>query len=171
MPFIPKIRATINPIDKTFIVHDVTGYYDKLTNRTGYGLPNISRVNIVSAEVYMQYNKNHVASYDVTAHVKAGTGAEIYLPTVADYKITEDGVYKFHPSKLKLCHQQCYHLFILCCSLSYSIKTPCLIIVDNTNIKKWEFMPYVQVAERLGFEVEYHKPEGEWDAELFAQRN
>lgn len=89
----------------------------------------------------------------------------------ADTFMEEDGVYKFHPSKLKLCHQRCYHLFIASCALAYSIKTPCLIILDNTNIKKWEFMPYVQVAQKLGFDVEYCRPEGEWNAELFAQRN
>ena len=89
----------------------------------------------------------------------------------ADIFFYEGGVYKFDPSKLKTCHQQCYHGYICACALSYSIKSECLIIVDNTNIRRWEFQPYVQVAEKLGYEVEYAVTPRPWNAELFAQRN
>ena len=89
----------------------------------------------------------------------------------ADTFMEEDGVYKFAPEKLAMCHQRCYHAYICMCALAYSIKDKCLIIVDNTNIKRWEFAPYEQIAKKLDYELEYVIPPKPWDAKLFAGRN
>lgn len=89
----------------------------------------------------------------------------------ADNFMMVDGVYAFHPSKLSSCHQKCFHAFVDACSKAFTLGEPSLIIVDNTNIKHWEFAPYETVAKKLGFEVEFAQPDGPWDAKLFAERN
>ncbi|KAJ3065819.1 NEDD4-binding protein 2 [Podochytrium sp. JEL0797] len=49
-----------------------------------------------------------------------------------------------------------------------------LIIIDNTNLQRWEAKPYVECAVRCGYRVEVREPTTEWwinkDAnELFAR--
>jgi len=47
------------------------------------------------------------------------------------------------------------------------------IIADNTNVKKWEMKPYVELALKYGYEVELKEPQTPWkfDAEELAKRN
>lgn len=70
----------------------------------------------------------------------------------ADYffKRELDGEYKFDATKLPDAHKWCMSQF-----LRYTNDELCeIVIVDNTNSQRWEYMPYVSVAESLGYEVE-----------------
>ena len=60
--------------------------------------------------------------------------------------------YKFDISQLSKAHAECMSKFIhLLSVLRYG-----LVIVDNTNIARWERMNYVAIARALGYEVEIH---------------
>ena len=45
------------------------------------------------------------------------------------------------------------------------------IIVDNTNIYKWEYENYVLLAEQLGYEVEIIVTDMSESAEVYHERN
>lgn len=65
-----------------------------------------------------------------------------------DYFINEQGEYHFDKSKLSQYHNLNLARFIN--ALAQGIE---LVIVDNTNIKKWEFIAYAQAAVALGYQV------------------
>lgn len=98
-----------------------------------------------------------------------------------NYHIDVDGNYNWKPENIKAAHLDCYSKFLMACGISYQLnqddgirgrkEEPCLIMVDNTNIKQWEFEKYVAIAKQLGFEIRYEIPEGDWIAEELAERN
>lgn len=62
--------------------------------------------------------------------------------------IQPDGSYAFDQSKLNEAHIVCFRNFL------DAIETKALtIIVDNTNIHRWEFQPYLIAAQARGYEV------------------
>ena len=63
--------------------------------------------------------------------------------------IGEDGDYKFDPSQIVEAHAKCRKDFRK--YLYWKVGT---IIVDNTNLQKWEFAYYVYTAEAEGYVVE-----------------
>lgn len=68
----------------------------------------------------------------------------------ADYFfIQPNGTYIFDVKQLHNAHSACFRDFLD----AIDQHTP-TIIVDNTNIHRWEFQPYLIVAEARGYEVE-----------------
>jgi len=65
-----------------------------------------------------------------------------------DYFVNEQGEYHFDKFKLSQYHNLNLARFIN--ALAQGIE---LVIVDNTNIKKWEFIAYSQAAIALGYQV------------------
>jgi predicted kinase len=82
----------------------------------------------------------------------------------------KDGVYVHDVSKLREAHSftqsRCREL----CNLKVSP-----IIIDNTNIKKWEMAPYLEMAKKFSYHVEYAEPQTEWwmekNVDEMAKRN
>ena len=64
-------------------------------------------------------------------------------------------------------HQFCWGAFIHAL-VAMGEKT---IIVDNTNIYKWEYENYVLLAEQLGYEVEIIVTDMSESAEVYHERN
>lgn len=64
-------------------------------------------------------------------------------------------------------HQFCWGAFIRAL-VAMGEKT---IIVDNTNIYKWEYENYVLLAEQLGYEVEIIVTDMSESAEVYHERN
>jgi predicted kinase len=59
------------------------------------------------------------------------------------------GQYLFDPILLPQAHQECFSKFL------EAIADQCeIIVVDNTNIHKWEFISYFQVASMFDYSVE-----------------
>jgi len=65
-----------------------------------------------------------------------------------DYFLNEQGEYHFDKFKLPQYHNLNLARFIQ--ALAQDIP---LVILDNTNIKKWEFVAYTQAAVALGYQV------------------
>lgn len=103
--------------------------------------------------------------------VAANTGLVDIHVVSADTYMYVDGVYKFDPSKLGQNHRFCFAEFCHTIGKFTFTENDSIVIVDNTNIKKWEYNAYVKVAVRLGWQVEYVVTPRPWDAELFAKRN
>lgn len=62
--------------------------------------------------------------------------------------IEQDGGYSFNISRLAEAHSECMRKFLWECEN----ETP-IIVVDNTNTKKWEYSDYVQKAKYFGYSV------------------
>jgi len=85
-----------------------------------------------------------------------------------DYFVRPDGVYDFSFKTLKNAHAWCREGV----KASMSVGTH-LVIVDNTNTRKWEYQVYLDMAEKYGYEVE-EVIVGEFSEEalkLYAERN
>ncbi|WP_260258540.1 ATP-binding protein [Vibrio intestinalis] len=63
--------------------------------------------------------------------------------------VTEQGTYQFDPLKLKQAHQWCYEQAQLALQQGEDV------VVSNTFVRRWEIMPYFQLAKQLNatFEV------------------
>lgn len=79
------------------------------------------------------------------------------------------GEYRFNPQKIAQYHQANLTAFIQALARSEPI-----VICDNTNIAKWEFMAYEAAAKALGYKVNVllvGQPNDEPHQQLCAQRN
>jgi NEDD4-binding protein 2 len=78
------------------------------------------------------------------------------------------GRYEFEPKKIGLAHAFCRGQVEAAIQLGTD-----LIIVDNTNTQKWEFKPYVDLAETHGYECtqEVVGTLEEKDLKVYANRN
>lgn len=72
-------------------------------------------------------------------------------------KQTEKYIYEFDPRKLGQAHAACMLKFITDLNDEYE-----LVIVDNTNIRVWEFQHYVAAARALGYGVSIRLPPGHY---------
>jgi predicted kinase len=76
--------------------------------------------------------------------------------------------YEFDPSKLPLAHNRCMGVFLE----GLKQKAP-VIVVDNTNIQRWEWENYRLIADLMGYEVEIIEfmPTTISDIKVIAARN
>lgn len=67
------------------------------------------------------------------------------------------GTYKFDPSKLGKFHSNNLRDAIQCMASGFLN-----VIIDNTNITRKDFAPYVEAAAQYGYEVVYKEPDSPW---------
>jgi predicted kinase len=60
------------------------------------------------------------------------------------------GEYKFNPNRIKDYHQQNLEEAIQ--SMKDGISP---VIIDNTNVQRWQYQKYIDAAEELGYEVKF----------------
>lgn len=60
----------------------------------------------------------------------------------------DSGKYEFDAKKLSLAHARCKTRAETAMELGVG-----LVIIDNTHTRHWEYKPYVELAERFGYEV------------------
>lgn len=90
--------------------------------------------------------KSHYAQTLIDELVK-GDEAQYVVCSTDDY-FEKEGEYSFDKHKLSEYHNLNLARFIR--ALSQSIP---LVILDNTNIRKWEFVAYIEAAHALGYQV------------------
>jgi len=66
-----------------------------------------------------------------------------------DRKVGFPDEYRFDPSKIGEAHASCMAKF-----LTFLDREIDLIVVDNTNVHRWEFMNYYTIAQMKGWKVE-----------------
>lgn len=76
-----------------------------------------------------------------------GDEGQFVICSTDDFFIS-DGLYRFDKAKLSEYHNLNLARFIR--ALNQQIP---LVILDNTNIKKWEFIAYAEAAHALGYQV------------------
>ena len=81
----------------------------------------------------------------------------------ADHYHIINGEYKFNYKKIGDSHKYCFALasFIMSDSI-LEHREKCVVIIDNTNIKRSEYKPYLILADKLGFETEIRESEAPW---------
>ncbi|KZN30199.1 ATP-binding protein [Pseudoalteromonas luteoviolacea] len=91
--------------------------------------------------------KTHYA-HTLADELVAGDESQYTICSTDDYFTDEDGRYEFNKSKLPQYHNLNLARFIN--ALAQGIP---LVIADNTNVKKWEFIAYVSAAQAMGYQV------------------
>lgn len=74
-----------------------------------------------------------------------------------DMFFIKDGVYTFNPSLIKDAHRWCQDSVLE--SLSFGLDT----VVSNTFTQRWEYQPYLDMASKLGCEVDILVAVGEYE--------
>ncbi len=84
------------------------------------------------------------------------------------YFLDENLNYKFNPTKLGEAHAYCRGRV----SGAMSANAPA-IIVDNTNTTSREWAPYLLLAKKFGYQVEFKEPDTPWkfDVDELTKRN
>ncbi len=83
-----------------------------------------------------------------TTAVKALTvGRNAAIHSTDDYFYV-DGEYRFDPARLAEYHDRNFKAF--CASLHAGIP---IVVCDNTNIQKWQYQRYVEVAQKADYRV------------------
>ena len=81
--------------------------------------------------------------------------------------LNEDGEYIFVNWKLQQAHQHCFRTFID--AVTSDAET---IVIDNTNICRWEYENYTFMAEKFGYRIRIIRMNFlESDIPLFGKRN
>ena len=83
-----------------------------------------------------------------------------------DYFVGEDGIYRFKPESIRYAHWQCEENVVLA-----MINQTELIVVDNTNTKKWEYKNYLHMAAMYSYEVKIEMVGNLTDVDLYFNRN
>jgi len=84
------------------------------------------------------------------------------------YFMGDDGSYEFEETKLKKAHLYCQSA-----SKNSVINRVSTIVIDNTNIMKWEIQPYFQMANQGGYVVILVEPKTPWrfNAHILSEKN
>ena len=97
----------------------------------------------------------------------AGWGLNVSIRSTDDQFMVE-GEYRFDPKRLKQAHERNRDLVSLDMNRGVDV-----IILDNTNMQKWEFQDYVHMAEACKYPVRFVTV-GDFTEEaaaLYAERN
>ncbi|CAM4233648.1 AAA family ATPase [Pseudoalteromonas maricaloris] len=78
----------------------------------------------------------------------SGDETQYFICSTDDYFLNENGEYHFEKQRLSEYHNLNLARFIN--ALAEGIP---LVVVDNTNIKKWEFVAYASAAVAMGYQV------------------
>lgn len=65
-----------------------------------------------------------------------------------DFFLNDEGEYIFDPTQLGEAHQECFQHFLMALHMRSGV-----VVVDNTNLRWWEYMNYVTVANMQDAEV------------------
>lgn len=105
---------------------------------------------------------------EICYHIIHDTNAFVTIRSTDSKFLDSEGNYKFDPSKLGINHVQNQN------EVREDMDSGAeMIIVDNTNMTRWEMKPYIDLANRYGYDVE-ERIVGKFDDEsiaLYAQRN
>lgn len=74
--------------------------------------------------------------------------------------------YRFDATKLTEAHNACKSL----CEKSMQDNAD-VIVIDNTNMKVWEYAPYIEYAKQYGYSYSLVIVGQPWDAAILAKRN
>ena len=80
----------------------------------------------------------------------------VKIVSTDDFHYDEEGTYRFDPLRIREFHQWNEWL------AEHYLKQGYSVIVDNTNIARWQAAPYVKAAVALGVEVQFVRCEGRY---------
>lgn len=79
-------------------------------------------------------------------------GATVVVCSADKFHEDSEGNYKFDPAKAAMAHADCFNRFI---RAVFATEVD-FVVVDNTNVSKWERKNYVDLARLLGHEVKFN---------------
>lgn len=93
-------------------------------------------------------------------------GLTAVICSADSFMIDEQGQYAFDPNNLKRCHSSCFELARASINANIDV-----VIIDNTNVCRWEYQHYVRLGKQAGYVVEVVEVGNKFDLELYAHRN
>lgn len=84
----------------------------------------------------------------------------------ADDYFMKDGIYQFDPKQLGKAHEACKAK-----AHTAMLKSMSVVIIDNTNMQKWEFQDYIAFGMMYGYKIEKIVCGNLIDIKLYAERN
>jgi len=96
-----------------------------------------------------------------------------YICSTDDYWVRPDGIYDFNWELLGKSHRWNQQRVEDIMRIEKPNKWDTIIVVDNTNITFDKMKPYIKMALKYGFEIEFVEPDTEWkyDVEECFKRN
>jgi hypothetical protein len=91
----------------------------------------------------------------------AWDGVEFVVCSSDDHFIGPDGVYRFALAELPDAHAACQQKCLDAMARGVSV-----VLIDNTNVTARECRPYVDLAQRYGYTVEFVEPSTPWAFDL-----
>jgi len=79
-------------------------------------------------------------------------GVECKIVSADHYFVNEHNEYRFDPSKLAIAHNQCFGNFMRIVTSKPASRAR-VVIVDNTNTRRWEYENYKLLALHMGWDV------------------
>lgn len=103
-----------------------------------------------------------------TLALKLCNGVKENVCSTDDFFIDEDGKYNFDTGMLQ--HNHGLNQERAEEKMEQGISP---LAIDNTHTQTWEAKPYVEMAQKYGYKVEFKEPETSWkfDAQELAKRN
>ncbi|CAF1038573.1 unnamed protein product [Brachionus calyciflorus] len=160
------------------------------TNRKTKSPTSMNNKASMDNESYTEYNKDQISliKYYVTNRIKvlvlmrgpSGSGkstlAKRLKPENQGMIISADNYFYNHASKTYVFDKNKLNDAHIDCRLKASNAMKNLIspvIIDNTNIKIWEFKPYVKLAVKHNYQIEIIEPSTPWktNANMLFQKN
>ena len=85
-----------------------------------------------------------------------------------DHFYQQDGSYKWVKTELEAAHKECQSKAEAACKADTSV-----VIIDNTNVRRWEIKFYVNIAATYRYTVVLVTPKTSWylDAAILAKKN
>lgn len=86
----------------------------------------------------------------------------------ADHFFIKDGAYQFYPHLIAQAHAACQEKALRAMNAGVA-----MVVIDNTNVQRWEFAIYLVMAEIFGYKVQEVVVGGhsDKDVELYDKRN
>jgi len=72
------------------------------------------------------------------------------------FHVDSNGVYKFDPSRVRDSHEWCK------ARVDDAMAITGNIAVSNTFTQRWEYQPYIDMADKYGWDVHVIESKGEW---------
>ena len=85
------------------------------------------------------------------------TYSDAVVCSADDFFFGENGVYTFDIKLLPVAHESCRNKARTACETKKNI-----VIIDNTNVKKWEMTDYVNMASNHGYVINIIVPQTPW---------
>lgn len=162
-PSEPKVEVVIEPAVVTAVVtlQAATPTSDEIAANEYFDFPFLDeetkkRIQDFKILFIMRGLSGSGKSYIAEKIAGEYKNVDVELCSADHFFVKEDGTYMFDGDKLKEAHQECQAKAGTACSEGK------IVIIDNTNVRRWELQHYVKLAADYSYTVLIVEPQTPW---------